>query len=228
MSDGFYLDNDVVLKTCSYGAGAELVELSTTEDLTPAILALARFTLRSRVERSRVLVDAQNASAQLDVLLAKVRFLEPAPDEVDVAADFEAAATEANLSFDVGESQLVAMLMARGGVALVSGDKRAAKAMSVVVPDLERRLVCLEQVLHSMITRFGLEPLRSSVCREKASDRAVTNCFQCSSGKVEVISVLQGLESYLRSLQSDTGKLLVKRAGISGAEVAQEDSVGSA
>ncbi|WP_192249527.1 hypothetical protein [Mesorhizobium silamurunense] len=220
MSDGFYLDNDVVLKTCSYGAGAELVELSTTGNLAPAILALARFTLRSRVERSRVLVDAQNASAQLDAILAQLRFLEPTPEEVEIAADFEAAATKANLSFDAGESQLVAMLMARGGVALVSGDKRAAKAMSVVVPELERRLVCLEQVLHSIIARFGLEPLRSSVCREKSSDRAVTNCFQCSSQQVEAPSVLQALESYLRSLRSETGRLLVKSAGMSSAEVA--------
>lgn len=129
MSDGFYLDNDVVLKTCSYGVGTQLVQLGTTGVLAPAILALARFTLRSRLERSRVLVDPRGASAQLDAVLAQIRLLEPTPKEVEIAADLEAAATEVNLSLDAGESQLMAMLMARGGLALVSGDKRAAKVL---------------------------------------------------------------------------------------------------
>ena len=36
MSSGYYLDNDVILKTCSYGVGAELILLSTVDDLAPA------------------------------------------------------------------------------------------------------------------------------------------------------------------------------------------------
>ena len=220
MSSGYYLDNDVILKMCSYGVGPELVFLSTVDDLAPAILALARFTLRSRVERSRVLVEPKSVFAQLEAVLVQVRLLEPTREEIDMAADLEAAATAANLSFDAGESQLVSMLMARGGLGFITGDKRAAKAMSVVLPRLEGRMVCLEQVIHSVVVLFGVEPLRSSVCREKAADRAVANCFQCSLPNVDALSVLQGLESYSRALRSETGRLLVAGSGISSAEVA--------
>lgn len=220
MSSGYYLDNDVILKTCSYGVGAELILLSTVDDLAPAILALARFTLRSRVERSRTLVDAKNAFDQLETVMARVRLLEPTREEIDMAADLEAAATAANLSFDAGESQLVSMLIARGGIGFITGDKRAAKAMSVVLPRLEARVICLEQVMHSVVVHFGIEPLRSSVCRERAADRAVTNCFQCSLINVDVPSVLEGLESYSRSLRSETGLLLVAGSGLSSPEVA--------
>lgn len=228
MPDGFYLDNDVVLKTCSYGAGRDLVELSTTDELAPAILALARFTLRSRVERSKILVDKSAAAAELDAVLARVRLLEPTPDEVEIAADLEAAATAENLSFDAGESQLVAMLMTRGGLAFVSGDKRAARAICVVIPDLKRQMICFEQVLHSIVTKSGLKPLRSAICREKALDRAVTNCFQCATKLIDANSILQALESYSGSLRAETGDLLIETCDMSGAEVAQEDRVGRA
>ena len=209
MSDGLYLDNDVVLKICAYGAAARLIELCTCATLPPAILGLARFTLRSRIERSKLLVDVANAKSNLDIALAGVRLLEPMPEEVETAADFEAAASAANLSLDAGESQLIAMLLNRGGLAFVTGDKRAAKAVCAVLPKIEQKLVCLEQVLQTMIEDDGLYPIREAVCRERASDRAVTNCFQCSSNAVHVSSVVAGLESNTRALRSDTGDVLV-------------------
>lgn len=209
MSDGLYLDNDVVLKVCTYGAAASLIKLCTCGTLPPAILGLARFTLRSRAEKSKVLVDAANTKANLDIALAGVRLLEPTPGELDSAADFEAAASAANLSLDAGESQLVAMLLSRGGLAFVTGDKRAAKAVSMVLPMVRQKLVCLEQVLQTMIERDSFGPIREAVCRERASDRAIANCFQCSTRDVNLPSVVQGLESYTKALRSETGDLLV-------------------
>ncbi|BCH35252.1 hypothetical protein MesoLjLc_71820 [Mesorhizobium sp. L-8-10] len=209
MSDGLYLDNDVVLKICTYGAATRLIELCTWCKLPPAILGLARFTLRSRVEKTKVLVDVANTRANLDIALAGARLLEPTPEEVETAADFEAAASAANLSLDAGESQLVAMLLSRGGLALVTGDKRAATAVSIVLPMIRKKLVCLEQILKTMIEGDDLGPIREAVCRERASDRAVAICFQCSSRNVEVQSVVVGLESYTNALRSETGDLLV-------------------
>lgn len=214
MSDGLYLDNDIVLKICTYGAAARLIELCTYAKLPPAILGLARFTLRSRVERSKVLVDAENAKANLDITLAGVRLLEPTREEIETAADLEAAASAANLSLDAGESQLVAMLLSRDGLAFVTGDKRAAKAVRMVLPKIRQKLVCLEQVLQTMIETDGLDPIREAVCRERASDRAIANCFQCASGGLDVPLVAQGLQSYTTALRSETGDLLV--AGLDG------------
>ena len=219
MSDGFYIDNDVVLKACAFSVGVELTDLANLCGRPPAILGLARFTLATRVKRSKVLVDKVSAAAQLDIVLARVRALEPSPDEVELAAEFEAAANLANLAFDTGESQLVAMLISRGGRALISGDKRAARAMSVVVPDLEERMICLEQVLHSMVTRSGLEPLRSAVCLEAASDRAAAICFQCSSQEITPEEVLSALESYSSALRREVGKLLISAVNMCGAKI---------
>lgn len=226
MSDGFYLDNDVVLKLCSYGAGIDLVQVSTVDELPPAILALARFTLTSRVARSKILVEPAIASTQLQTVLSRARLLEPSQEEVEVAADLEAAATLANLAFDTGESQLVAMLISRNGLGFITGDKRAARAMSVILPQLEARLFCLEQILYTIVARAGVEPLRSSVCRERATDRAISNCFQCSSPDIEQGAILHGLASYSGALRSETGRLLAPNADMSGPEVAQEHGVG--
>lgn len=220
MSDGYYLDNDVVLKTCSYGVGTNLVALGTIDDVPPAILALARFTVRSRIERSRVLVDKAAAAADLGTVLERVRLLEPTTHEVEIAANLEEAATSANLSFDTGESQLVAMLLERGGLAFLTGDKRAARALRYLLPDLTQRLVCLEQVIYSVVASAGVEPLRTAVCREKESDRAIAICIQCSSPDVGVSSILQALESYTNSLRGETGDLLVSSAGISATKIA--------
>ena len=219
MSDGLYIDNDVVIKACALGVGAELTELTTLSGVPPAILGLARFTLATRVNRSRALVDKVGAAAQLAIVLARVRSLEPTPSEVDFAAELEAAANAENLAFDTGESQLVAMLISRGGRAFITGDKRAAQAMAIVVPHLEERMICLEQVIHSIITRYGLEPLRSAVCREAASDRAIAICFQCSLQEIGPAEVLCALESYTSDLRKQIGKLLIGTVDMGGAKI---------
>lgn len=209
MSDGLYLDNDVIFKACAYGAAARLVELCTFEKIPPAILGLAKFTLRSKISRSKLLVETSTASANLDMVLAEVRLLEPTPEEINTAADLEAEASLANLSLDAGESQIVAMLLSRNGLAFVTGDKRAAKAASVILPLLREKLVCLEQILQAVLAADGLNPLREAVCRERFLDRAVANCFQCSSSEVDVSSVIGGLDSYIRALRSETNEILV-------------------
>ncbi len=219
-SDGCYLDNDVVLKTCAYGVGADLVKMSTCGTLVPAILALAKYTLCSTVRRSRTIVDQSTAANQLCELLDRVRLLEPTPDEIMAAAELESAAMAANLSFDAGESQLVAMLIARNGLVFISGDKRAAKAISEILPELERRLACLEQVMHTLVTDLGLDPIRRAVCREVNADRATAICFQCASPQVDAAAVQSALVSYTNALRSDTGSLLVEGAGVSLTKIA--------
>lgn len=219
MSDGFYLDNDVVIKTSSYNAEQQLLLVTSTDKLPPAILALARFTCRTRIERSEKLVNKVSAIASLDAILANVRSLEPTDAEVQIAAEFEELAAEANLSFDTGESQIVAMLLQRDGVAFITGDKRAINALAYVSPGLEQKVASLEQLISSMLINSGLEPLRTAVCREKVTDIAIHNCFQCSAEEINISQVLMALKSYTDSIRPSAVQLLLPTDDLSGAVV---------
>ncbi len=225
MADGIYLDNDVVLKACAYGVGPELIRLTTIDETLPAILAIARHTIASRVKRSRDVFGLPSVRSQIDVVLDQVRQLEPTGEEVELAADLEASATRANLSFDTGESQLMAMLLTRRGRMLASGDKRAAKAISVVLPCLACRLVCLEQILAMMVERVDPVGLRLAICRSTAVDRAISICFQCSRTELDAAEVRQALASYIGALRLETGRLLVEDGDPFRAEVAEEDCI---
>lgn len=219
MSEGIYLDNDVVLKVCSYGAARELLDVTSVDGTPPAILALARFTLRSLAERSRVLANKERAKRSLLVVLAETRALEPTPEEIERAADLEREAAEANLSFDSGESQLISMLLARGGVAFLTGDKRAVRAIAHILPSLAHRVGCLEQVVSSVLKRAGVEPLRSAVCGERSADRAISICFQCAQENIDLEAILAGLRSYSESLRAEVDHLLLEGDDISASIV---------
>src|SRR5688572_7271776 len=100
MSEGIYLDNDVVLKMCTYLAASELLQATTLGHVVPGVLGVAKFTLRTRVERSRTIRNRQAVREMLDKALSIMRLLEPDEEEVEAAADLEQRAIELGLEFD--------------------------------------------------------------------------------------------------------------------------------
>jgi hypothetical protein len=228
MSEGIYLDNDIVLKTCKYLAADNLVQVTSIEGTPPAILAVAEFALRSHVKRSKFLKHRGDVAAMLEATLQQVRKLEPTLLEIEDAADLEQRAMILGLAFDTGESQLFSMLMRRNAIALATGDKRAVKALNMIDPKVaKQRITCFEQVMATMLATFGLDQLRLAVCAAPDCDKAITACFQCSISTVDLRSVFEGLQSYLRFLRSETGDLLIPSLDLS-AIVPQKNSVGIA
>jgi hypothetical protein len=210
MGEGILLDNDVVLKVCAYRSHREMVSLTTSGELPPGMLAIGRFTLRSRFKRSRFLADVAASSLAFRELLAAIRLLDPTEPEIQLAAEIEERATALSLEFDTGESQLLAILLVREGKLLVTGDKRAVQALhGVGMAAAEGRIACLEQLIAGMLADCDLTMLRNHVCSEPEADKALTACFACSASSVEAEDVLAGLRSYSSHLRNATGALLL-------------------
>ncbi|MFB6460852.1 hypothetical protein [Bradyrhizobium tunisiense] len=196
MTDGIYVDSDVVLKMCAYAAAKELVQVASVNAMSPAILRFAKFALRSRIDRARNIKDKVAVKEAVEVAFGSIQELEPTKEEIERAADYEERATAAGLSFDVGESQLISVMQSRQAVGLLTGDKRAVKAISVLLSDeIVERVACLEQVVATIVSQFGVDKIRGHVCAERGCDKAITACFSCSSTGLSADEALIGLRS---------------------------------
>ena len=174
MAEGIYIDVDVVLKMCTFRFPDELVSATTLNGLPPAILGVASFTLRSRVKRSRSICDRSSVQTCLEKILPVLRLVEPLNEEVELAAELEEMALACDLEFDAGESQLLAILIKRNSPLLLTGDKRAIRAVAQIVPcQVKKRVACLEQLILGVISEIGHDHFRK--CLLGARGRS-SNC----------------------------------------------------
>ncbi len=215
MPEQVLVDNDVVLKASCYDLCAETVAAAGVGDRAPAILGVARFVVRGRLGRSKAVSDRARALDSLERMLAMMTLVEPDAAELAAAADLEAEAARHDLELDGGESQLLAILANRGGRALVTGDKRAIRAMSVVAKtQAAGRIVCLEQLMSRVVGAAGLAAVGPRVCAEPLVDRAMTICFGCSSGGAGHEDVQAALASYVAHLEAEAPGVLVPDGGV--------------
>jgi len=215
MVESVLLDNDIVIKSCSYKLSKELLCALSQGCVAPAILGVARYTIRSQIMRQRNLVDQEGAKSAVDELLGSLRILEPEDREIEFAAELEQHAIELSLELDTGESQLFAILVSRGAKLLITGDKRAIRALELLAPPgFNERMACLEQLMATFLLFTDHLVLRHRICSEPAVDKAITACFSCSS-PVEVASILAGLQSYIADLRRQAGRLLTTSLNLS-------------
>lgn len=161
MTDIALLDNDIVLKACAYRCHEVLLQAATMADGPPSMLTVAGYAIRSRLERSRAFVDRDAAITAFDELLCHLTLIDPNEDEVATAADLEALASERGLQLDVGESQLLAILLGRGLSLLFTGDKRAIEAIGRLASDeVGPRIVCLERFMACAVEAVPYADLR--------------------------------------------------------------------
>lgn len=211
------VDNDVMLKGCCYGIDEPLLELLNDLEAAPLVLAAAKYVIKGRIRRDRSLVDRERAHVSFERSIGRLREIEPTEAELEMAAEFEATAQALNLELDGGESQLLAILIARGLPLLLTGDKRAIVAIERIAGDTlpSPSIACLEQVMTSLLRRIGLARLRERVCAEPRVDRSLTLCFACSSTVVESASVEGGLRSYVGHLRKWSGRILLEADDLS-------------
>jgi hypothetical protein len=132
-----------------------------------------------------------------------------------MAADFELAAQRAGLSFDVGESQLCAILICRLTPMLLTGDKRAIQALEELLDSEDRlsslcgKVRCLEQLVLDVL-RAGTNPdtLRGMICAEIDIDKTLTICFSCHSQDGPRQDYVDGLQSYVADLRQRAIRVL--------------------
>lgn len=206
-------DNDVVLKACCYGLDIALVAaLQEVGVGVPAILPLALYVVSGRIRRDKLLSGREVILAALDRVRATFGIVEPDEEEIHLAASFEAVAQARNLELDGGESLLLAILLRRGLRLLLTGDKRAIRAIEQIAADHFQiaSVACLEQLMTAILGHLGVIGLRERVCTEPTVDRAMTLCFACKSSAVDLDSVTAGLRSYIADLRKGASRVLIE------------------
>jgi hypothetical protein len=208
------VDNDVLLKAATYGT-ADLLWRGVGVESRGA-LGAAKYVLSDVIAKRPPRKGVALVRAELDRILAAGAVLEPAEDELALAAAIESAAQAAALPLDAGESQLCAIVVRRGFDMLETGDKRAIRGferllsiLGVLAP-IKGRLRCLEQiVLHAVSEDEALSAIAEAVCAEPAADKTLSICFGCASGGVvDRGSIEQGLRSYITALREAAPRVL--------------------
>jgi hypothetical protein len=210
MPERILLDNDVVLKMASYRLDAELISATTEDEVPPSILTVTKHVLRSQIERAKRVKDKAAAKAALEAIFENLQFIEPTEEEISLAADFEEAAGELSLELDGGESLLFALLLRRAARLLLTGDKRAIKALERISPaEGHGRVACFEQLIAHVMQDDGYPTVRTKICAESETDKAIALCFSCGRASVEAASVAEGLDSYIKSIRETAPKALL-------------------
>lgn len=197
------VDNDVVLQAVCFGLQDRFWR--ATERV--AVLGAARFVLDSVLQRSSQISGPRPALRRaLQTFLEASETLEPTPVEASFAAELQYSAQERDLELDVGESQLIAIVITRSLERLDTGDKRAVAATQALF-DTDGRLLslagsiaCLEQLVLRLLPPHYAET-RRGVCGEPELDKALCACFACRRGDPGVGSAIEGLESYVNDLR---------------------------
>lgn len=202
------VDNDVLLKAVRYGAVALM-----WQDGAIGILGAAPFVVGKRVRK--LAKERPDLEAQLQELLDLSVLLEPADEEVALAAEIELAALRRALPLDSGESQLVAITVTRGIPVLTTGDKRAISAFEALLGEVQwlealcGRVRCLEQLVLDCARGKGqFEALAAAVCSDREADTTLAICFGCFGGGSARNEVEQGLHSYIEALRSHAARVL--------------------
>lgn len=205
------VDNDVLLKTISYGI--ETVAWPVSGDSPDiAVLGAARFVVGGYLAKAEL--NRDDPTRALNELLSRAEELEPTHSELECAAEIERAAQGRGLELDGGESQLAAIVLQRGFQSFETGDKRAIAAFEQlteevgVLADLAGRLRCLEQILYRLANQSDFEGLAEAICSAPAVDKSLTICFSCHSGGLGRDSALEALVQYIEEIRRQAPRLL--------------------
>lgn len=217
MFECLLLDNDIVLKVASWRLGNEMLAGTAFLGRQPAILGVAKYVVGNRLAKANYLVNRFAAKLAFDDLLTEMAAVEPTDEEIAYAAELELAAVAGGFEFDAGESQLLAILVRRHYDALLTGDKRAVRAMEQIAPsEAGGRVACLEQLIADIVERREVGFARQRVCSEPATDRAITICFSCSNHTPPTKkAVMSGLSSYCEDLRRDAATILLPGCDLS-------------
>jgi hypothetical protein len=214
MADGAAVDTDVLLKAAAYRLATELVAILEPRG-RPATLGLTHLIAHKQLARHGHVTDVHGAEAELRCLLAMLGRLEPTDDEVTLAAELAATAQQRSLSLDVGEAQLIAIVISRRLPLMVTGDKRALVALGGLLTRTHERaaligrLACFEQVVSSIAAVIGEHELRSRVCAEPALDIVMRLACSCGREGWNSVEFHEACISYVRAVRTDVGDLLM-------------------
>ena len=208
------LDNDVLHKGTSYGILSSLLKPHGGANAEIGILGAARFVIPNKIKRSALNRGTAAVLTEFQQWVSTFSQLDPTIAEQKLAAELESLAQQSGVSLDVGESQLCAIVLERRVPFLLTGDKRAIAAIESLFdrnPKLQAiggKVKCIEQLVLTILTLAILDALRAAVCSEPQVDKTLTICFACASSGVDLDTVKDGLNSYIRAVRAVAGRVL--------------------
>jgi hypothetical protein len=199
------MDNDALLKAAHWDL---LDVVPTMVGGTWADTAcLPTFPPRVHRAEAKLFADASVAKA-LEVRLALTVQL-PDPDVTVLSA------LQGESGIDAGELLLFGALAATPGTVLLTGDKRALRAVALTgtLSRYQNRVMCVEQLLSQALDQLGAQTLQARVRRWTPRDQTALAIFGRQGDKSEA-DLREGLRSYLHSLEGETSGLLVRGFGL--------------
>lgn len=207
------LDNDVLIKGASYELLRELVQAIPSVEEDIGLLGASRFLVPSRLKKSGLNKNYEEAILHFENLVEKASLIEPTEEESRFAGELEFLAQRKNLPLDSGESQLLAVFKVRSLIKLVTGDKRAIASMEILsgelidIEELRGKVVSLEQLFCRMVEKLG-QTVCDQVCQEPHVDKTLSICFSCHNTDSTVDQWLEGLRSYIEDIRKQAPILL--------------------
>lgn len=209
------MDNDVLHKTTSYGLFVGMLAMPRLQNEVYGALGTAKFVVGKKLSKHPPTRGVDIVLVEFTAALGMLKEIEPTPDEVETAANIERQAQLQNLELDTGESILCAVLLARHLSHILTGDKRAIKAIEVLntsgtyLNNFKSKMICLEQLFYWLANDHEIQRVRNAVCADKAVDNALTSCFSCYSPEVPNEICIEGLNSYILSLKQVAPNVLM-------------------
>jgi hypothetical protein len=192
-----YVDVDAVAKLAHW-------------QLLPELPALTGFPFAQMATVSSLKHRAHRATTQPDgKLFRTAQAAQLAHQTLQQMGSLDAPATDLLAPFadapgiDSGEAILMAHTLANGGSVLVTGDKRALRALAVlpIAASLAARILILEQIVRKCLGVKGRSWLLVHMCPHREIDKAIGACLgsQCDASEA---NILQGLQSYASEMEN--------------------------
>lgn len=202
-----FFDNDIIHKLAAFGLLAEALTALGLRPLDVFVLPTAR--VRFQVGKPEVASRKYGAEVaeRIRSFLGSVDTVaeSPHPDDERAVAGV--------LGIDAGEAILLSVVSRTPDSLLVTGDKRCLVALALapscmdICSRIQGRVLCLEQVLLSVITVLGVDRVRAGVVPAVTSDTAIRAVFGSGIEALES-GVSAGLSSYIEDLRRQAGGLL--------------------
>jgi len=197
-----FCDNDVVLKLAEYNLLQDVCSVLAVGISEVIVLDSAKYYfngLKRKLARGK---DVAYSSTGLD------RAIEIAENTVQMTSRVDIDwATECD-NIDIGEAQLVSSAIAAGGDSiLLTGDKRFIKAVlktestKHIASLLRGRIVCLEEIMRSLICNYGIDHIRKAVASAPRCDLGLQIVFGSRFDLPET-QVLDGLASMINEINT--------------------------
>jgi hypothetical protein len=191
------IDIDALCKLAHWRLLAGLPKFSGVDWVDCATLQSATFRARksSAHPDGRLFQSTQAADEVLRVTSLMAAQLDPDIEHLSILQDLSGV--------DAGEAILFASIAGSNDHRLLTGDKRALRAIAALPDRLrlpyQNKIIIVEQVLKAALADFGVEKLREYVCPWVDIDIAVRNVMGSRCDATE-LSVREGLDSYIKEM----------------------------